>query len=217
MIDKLTTAGNRRVMRAARDYAQTLLAPLANYVYRLGARNDKKLMAVEALGGRQMADPSQWVDEDQTVTVHAALTPDAARKYAADLQAFDMAMKSDAEMAALYTLQEKHAVWDEILDALGIADSSRFLKRPDDPQVQMGMQQQGQAMQQEKAKQDGMLKETMRLADSDDKREWEKLKLEATDKLADNVRNDRELAHDKIMDFEELALEKVQNRDVRIN
>ena len=216
MIDKLTNAGNRRVMRAARDYAQTLLAPLSNYIYRIGARHDKKVMMVEAQGQMMPASPAMWEDRDQQVSVHTALTPEEGRRYAADLQSFDVAVRQDPEMAPLYGLSQRHAVWDEILDALGVSDSTRFLLRPDDPQVQQGMMQNQAVAQDQQQKQEFITMEQVRLADSQDKLSWQRLNLDATDKLRDFNQTQEKQEHDMEMDEEELELEKTQDRNVSI-
>jgi hypothetical protein len=216
MVERLTNAGNRRIMRAARDYAQTLLVPLSNYVYRLGVQNDRKVSMVEVQGRFMPAAPQQWLDEDQNISVHTALTPDEAKKHGGTLLNLYQMMAQDPMLAPLFGMQQRHAMMDEIFDAFGVGDSSQFLGRPDDPQLQQQMQVQQQQQMQMAQRQMAIEDTQINLAKSADRRAWQELDMKVTDTMADNLREDEKLEHEKEVDQEELEIERSQQRQVAV-
>ena len=216
LIDKLTTAGNRRVMTAARDWAETFLVPLCQYIVRLGMDNDNNQTQLE-VGGRVIpVAPSQWIDTENNMAVAKALTPDEGRTHAQMLLMMHTTMAQDPQMAMLYGVPQRHALLDEVFDAIGVDDTSRYMMRPDSPEFQQAMQQQAMQQQQMQQLQKQMQEFQQRLLMSSDRREWEKLQLDATDKMADNVRDDDELAHKKDIDWVEVDIERQQQRQAAI-
>ena len=216
LIDKMTTAGNRRVMTAARDWAETFLVPVSQYIVRLGMENDKNQTQLE-VGGRVIpVAPSQWTDTENEMAVAKALTPDEGKQHAQMLLAMHQTMSQDPQMAMLYGVPQKHALMDEVFDAIGVDDTTRFMMRPDSPQFAQAMQQQQQQQQMMMQQQQAFQEFQQRMAMSLDRREWERLNMDATDKMADNVREDDKLDHEKAIDWEEVSIEREQKRQASI-
>ena len=216
MIDKLTTAGNRRVMGAARDWAQTFLVPLARYIVRLGMDNDKGQKQLE-VGGRIIpVVPSQWTDTELNMAVAKALTPEEGQRMGQSLLMLHQVMSQDPQLAQLYGVAQKHALMDDVFDSLGVDDTTRYMMRPDTPEFAAMQQQQQQQMMQEQQKQDFLVGEQLELAKSMDRREWEKFEWDRTNDLADNLREDRELDHTIDKDEKELEIEEEQGRAVNV-
>lgn len=227
MVARLTNASNRRVMRAARDFAQTFLVPLCRYVYRLGARHDTRLAQVEVSGQFQQVNPAQWEDKDIPMRVHAALTPEEALTHAQGLLMMHQAILGSAQLGSqlpmLYGLEQQHALMDDVFDAFGVVDSSRYLMRPDTPQFQQMMQQQQQQQMQAKQEADLMKQFQFGLLKSGDQRSWFEAKLKgqeaqvnAADKASDNLREDEKFNWKKNVDSQELVIEKQQRRGVDV-
>ena len=227
MIDKLTGLGNERNARAARDFAETFYVPLMQYIYRLGTRHDQQMYNLEAGGSWHTIMPMAWEEDDWEMEVHVALTPEEAQRYAQGLMMLNTMQSQDPQLAPLYQLPQKHAMFDAIYDALGVADSSQFLMRPDDPRVTQAMMQQQQMMMQQKQKMEmlqmQMMQFEMWLKQSDEGRKWYeaqlkggKLQLETTDRATDNELNREKFKHSKLIDFAELKLEKDQQRAVAL-
>lgn len=230
MIDRLTNAGNRRVMKAARDFAETLLIPLVKHIVKLGRRYDKRMHRLQISGYPVSVQPQQWKEQESECEVKVALTAQAGQQAAQSLLMLHNLISQDQQLAQLYQLPQKHALIDEVFDALGHSDSTRFLMRPDDPrymqqaqqaqqQQQMIMQMQMQTMQldmQKKAKEAQWAE-----ADAASKTEKAKLderrfQLEAADKAADNMRQDKQFEWARLTDVAELGLESDQQRAVKI-
>lgn len=230
MIDRLTNAGNRRVMKAARDFAETLLIPLVKHIVKLGRRHDRRMHVLQVSGYPIPVQPQQWKEQESECEVKVALTAQAGQQAAQSLLMLHNLISQDQQLSQLYQLPQKHALIDEVFDALGHTDSTRFLMRPDDPrfmqqaqqqaqQQQMMMQMQMQAMQlemQKKAKEaqwaeaDAAAK--MEKARLDERR----FQLEAADKAADNMRQDKQFEWERLTDVAELSLENDQQRAVKI-
>lgn len=219
MIERLTNASNRRTMRAARDFAKTFLVPLYRFIDKMGRENDKGTHDLETGGSYQSFTPGQVTAVDLPLRVQVAMTPDEASGYAQTLMTMHQVQSSDPTLSMLYGIQEKHALLDEVYDSLGIADSSPFLKRPDDPAViqQMKMQQQMRQKQEQMQMKQTEFQEW--LLESNDGRLWYEAQLKgikeqtnATNLLADNSREDEKLQHQKVIDWQEIAIEREQKR-----
>ena len=139
-------------------------------------------------------------------------------------------ISQDQQLSQLYQLPQKHALIDEVFDALGHTDSTRFLMRPDDPrfmqqaqqqaqQQQMMMQMQMQAMQlemQKKAKEAQWAEADAAAKIEKARLEERRFQLEAADKAADNMRQDKQFEWERLTDVAELSLENDQQRAVKI-
>lgn len=210
MIDKLTVAGNRRVMRAARDWAQTFLVPLCQYIARVAMENDESQRTMEVSGRMIPVVPSQWQDTELNMAVAEALTPEEGQTHAQQLLMMHGMMANDPQLAMLYGVAQKHALMDDVFDALGVADTTKYMLRPDSPEFAQQAQQQQQQMQQQQQQQMQLIAEQLRLANSADQREWQKFEWDVTNDMADNLREDNELEHKIDIENAELQIDRRQ-------
>ena len=149
MIDKLTTAGRRRVTMSARDFARTFLVPISQHIVKLAMQNDKSQDAIEIGGQMIPVVPSEWADDDLEMEVAAALTPDEAQRQAAQLTMMHTTMMQDPAMADIYGVTQKHALFDKIFDLVGIKNTSQYMISPQSPEfAQMAQQKEATAMEQ---------------------------------------------------------------------
>lgn len=223
MVERLTNNANRRILRACRDFAESFLGPLAQYIYRLGARNDRRVYQVEIRGAWFNLEPSQWVDADFPIEVHKALTPDEGLKHGQALLTAHQILSADPQLQLAYGPAQRHALLDDMLEAFGISDSSRYLLRPGTPEYQQAAQAAQQQMQQQQAQQQQLMQAQFQLAQSDDKRKWFDSRLKGmdlqhrvVDRMEDNARQDKELRHQMKVDEEELAIERKQRRAAKV-
>lgn len=230
MIDRLTNAGNRRVMKAARDFAEVMLIPLVKHIVKLGKRHDKRMHVLQISGYPVPVQPQQWRERESECEVKVALTAQAGQQAAQSLLMLHSLISQDPQLSQLYQLPQKHALIDEVFDALGHTDSTRFLMRPDDPrfmqqaqqqaqQQQMMMQMQMQAMQlemQKKAKEAQWAEADAAAKIEKARLDERRFQLEAADKAADNMRQDKQFEWERLTDVAELSLENDQQRAVKI-
>lgn len=215
MIERLTNAGNRRVMRAARDFANSFLIPLSKFIYRLGVQNDRRAHNVE-IGGRFVRlAPSQWPDSDIPMRAQLALTKEECVTYAQSLMMMHQMMSMDPDCKVVYGTTQKHALFDDMFDALGIPDASRYMLAPDSPEYQQTAQQMAAAQQQQMAQQQEAQQASLQLAVSEDKRKWTDTNArsqgefdKAMDRKMDNVRQMEEFNWQKYVEARELALKQ---------
>lgn len=223
MIERLTTAGQRRVTAAARDFANTFLVPLTQYIVHLGMREDQSTDQVEVAGQMRDITPSQWQDDALKMDVAVALTPEEGQRMAQQLLTMNGMISQDPDMKLSYGVEQKHALYDAVYELIGISDSTPFLLAPSDPKYQQAGMQQQQEMTQLQQKNDMIeglaLKEKqlgMQLAQSTDRREWEKFQWDQTDDMADNNLDSRKQDWDEKRDVAEYSLEKEQGRAASI-
>jgi hypothetical protein len=198
MIARLTNAGTRRVTAAARDFANTFLIPLSQFIVRLGKENDKSQSMMEVAGQQLPIVPAQWQDEESVMDVAVALTPDEGALMSNKLLTMHGVVSQDPAMAISYGPSQKHALLDMIYDLMGVSDTSKILLAPADPQYAQAAQQQQQVAEQERMKQDALLGAQVESAKaqstaimSADRREWAKFSWDQTDTMNDNLLNDR--------------------------
>ena len=222
MIQRLTNASNRRVMRGVRDFAKSFLAPLYTQIYNLGVRYDKRQHMVEVAGEWVELNPSQWPMRHKCY-VATALTPEEREEQARFLVNLDIKMSQDPSMAPLYGLEQKHALWDDVCEMMNIEDTSRYMLQPDDPRVQQQLMAQAQQAQQMQVMQQKMAAMQAELMKSRDEREWMKAQMDGyvaqakiADYAADNARADDQLEHDKVMDIREWQIERDQKRPANL-
>lgn len=219
MVERLTNSANRRDMRACKDFANTFLIPLCKFIYRLGVKNDKGTHSVEIDGQHTVITPGQWLDSDYPMDVSTALTPEEGRDFAQLLLMAHGVMKDDPMLGQLYGIQQRHNLMDDVFEALGANDTGRYMMRPESPefaQMQKMAAEQAKAMQ-AKQEQLGMDQINFQkwLLQSSEGRAWEaltleraRLSLDATDKAADNTREDDKLEHQKVYDFAKLGSDR---------
>jgi hypothetical protein len=234
MVERMTNASQMRVMRAARDFAESFLVPLSKYIYRVGVRNDKRAHTKEIAGRFQTITPSSWPDLDVTMEVSVALTPDAGQKHAQMLIQMHQMLSQDQTMMLGYGYAQKHAMIDDIFDYLGVADTSRYMLAPDSDEYRRKQEfqaKQAQAQQDEQKKRqqmmDAMQQKQMQmqmddrkfdqwLKKSDDGRKWFDAETKKQNMASDNLLDDDKFQWDKVTDMMEYDLEKTQNRGVAL-
>jgi hypothetical protein len=75
MIERLTNASNRRVMRGVRDFAETFLKPIFLRTYNLGVKYDEEKRVAEVAGEWIEMTPAQWPERTKC-RIEVALTPE---------------------------------------------------------------------------------------------------------------------------------------------
>lgn len=215
MIERLTNASNKRDMRACRDFARTFLIPLAKRIYRLGVQNDSRTHNVEIDGAYVSVTPDKWLDRDYPMRIAAALTPEESERMAQTLLSLHGILKDDPQFGVLYGLEQRHALLNDALAALGVTSSARYMLRPNDQKVVAALQAQAQQADQQAKLATDQLAFNKWMVQSSEGRLWElvniernKMQVDATDKAADNMRADDELDHKKVVDMSKLLLDK---------
>jgi len=219
MIDKLTTAGRRRVTMAARDFARTFLVPLSQHICKLAMENDQTQDQIEMKGQQIPVIPSQWSDDDLEMEVAAALTPDEAQRNASQLMMLHSQMMQDPSMGQIYSTVQKHALFDHIFDLLGVKNTTAFMMSPNSPEYQQ-MQQQMQVQQEAQNKEAMIMQELQKqlLAAQSAATEAQadalttNSQVTQADKMFDNTLNEAELEHKKFVDIEKLRLDGAKIR-----
>jgi hypothetical protein len=219
MIDKLTTAGRRRVTMAARDFARTFLVPLSQHICKLAMENDQTQDQIEMKGQQIPVIPSQWSDDDLEMEVAAALTPDEAQRNASQLMMLHSQMMQDPSMSQIYSTVQKHALFDHIFDLMGVKNTTAFMMSPNSPEYQQ-MQQQMQVQQEAQNKEAMIMQELQKqlLAAQSAATEAQadalttNAQVTQADKMFDNTLNEAELEHKKFVDIEKLRLDGAKIR-----
>ena len=215
MIDKLTTAGRRRVTMAARDFARTFLVPLCQHICKLAIENDATQDQIECKGQMIPVIPSQWSDDDLEMEVAAALTPDEAMRNASQLMMLHQAMMQDPAMQEIYSTVQRHALFDHIFELVGVKNTQAFMMSPNSPEFQqMQIQKQVQMEQQtQEAMVANELNKQLMVAQATNlemtgQAALQRVQVDQADKYFDNTLNEEELDHTKLVDLEKLAIER---------
>lgn len=223
MIEKLTTAGQRRVTMAARDFANTFLVPLSQFIVKQAMELDRTVSMMEIAGSMIQIAPQTWRDTGLQMEVAFALTPEEAQTLGRQMLQMHAIMSQDEDMKISYGAEQKHAMFDVIFETIGVHDTTRFMLAPQSPEYQQKVQQrqqQMQMMQQMQARQqqaqEMMLGAQLQGLQSQDRREWEKFNWDRTNDMQDNTREDEKLDHQKVIDFAELQIERQQKRGAEV-
>ena len=221
MIERLTTAGQRRVTAEARDFANTFLIPLCQYIVDLAMRNDTSQTTMEVAGQQVPIVPSQWQDDELHMQAAVALTPEEGQRTAQQLMMIHNTLVQDPSMGVMYGPKQKHAQLDMIYDLLGISDTTNLLLPPGSPEYQQAQAQQAQQAQMAQQKQDALLQTQLETAQtqiqtarSSDQRAWADLQWKRTDDMADNLLNEEKHSWDVERETQELQIEREQKRPV---
>ncbi len=222
MVERLTTASNRRSMMGVRDFCSEFLADIALRIYNLGRKYDRTPQAVEIQGQWTQIQPSQFIERNK-VAIRTALTPDDRQREAQFLLMGYQMLASDPDLKPLFTMEEKHALIDDVFDLMGVGDTSRYMKQPNDPKVIQAIQRQQQQAQQMMMMQLAMAQQQQQMAQQREQREDYKVELDALDKGSDNMRKDEELDWQNYwkrlqhqLDVAEYELERTQQRPVAV-
>lgn len=217
MIAKLTSAGQRRVLMAARDFARTFLVPLSQHIIKLAIQNDKSQDQFEVAGQVVPVIPASWNQDDLDMEVNAALTPDEAVRSASQLMMVHQLLMQDQTMAGIYGVTQRHALFDKVLDDMGMKNTSHLLMSPTSPEFQqMMMQQQVQAetQQREQAIQSELQKSLMAAQTASYEAQAESMLMQVqttlADKMYDNQLNTKEHEHNQFVDLEKLEIERAK-------
>ena len=221
MIERLTSAGQRRVTAEARDFANTFLIPLCQYIVHLGMRNDTAQSTMEVAGQQVPIVPAQWRDDELCMEAAVALTPEEGQRTAQQLMMIHSTLTQDPTMGVMYGPQQKHAQLDMIYDLLGISDTTKLLLPPGSPEYQQASQQQAQQAQVAQQKQDQVMAAQLmsvqtqnQVAMSGDQRAWAETQWNRTNDMADNMLNEEKHEWDIERETQELQIERQQKRPV---
>jgi hypothetical protein len=215
MIDKLTTAGKRRVTMSARDFARTFLVPISQHIVKLAMQNDKSQDQIEIGGQMIPVIPSQWADDDLEMEVAAALTPDDAARQAGQLVMIHNTMMQDPSVADIYGVTQKHALFDKIFDLMGIKNTSQYMISPQSPEfAQMAQQKQAQSQEQLRQSTEQLeLQKALTAAqiagiEQTAQAQLMKAQTDLTDRMFDNNMDVQKFEHEQFVDIEKLNIDR---------
>lgn len=216
MISAMTNASNERVLEMARSFAEVVLRPLFEDVYRLGYECGH-IIELLSKGTLTKVGPQQ-MGYRASMTVSVALTDEEIARRVSTLVSLHGLVSADEVVAPLYGPQERYGVYAALFDLAGY--STCFLANPADPQVQQMLTQRSAEMAQEKAKAEAMAMAGLHIqkqqVDGTLRLGKEKLDLDA-ETAADKTRlSEGELALDWAKARAEFALERNQQRPVAI-
>ena len=179
-------------------------------------RNDQRQRSMEIRGQMLPILPSQWQDDELTMQVAVALTPQEGSDMAQKMMMMHQVLSQDEDMRLLYGMQQKHALFDAVFDALGVADSTPYMGVPGSPEVVQQMQAMQQQAQEQQAKQDEMMAIQAQALTSNEQRQWAELNNKIMDTLQDNEREDKKFEWTQFVDMNEIEIEKNQSRAASI-
>lgn len=229
MIERLTNASNRRVMRGVRDFAEEYLTQIGLKIYNLGRKYDTQEHTVE-LKGEWVTISMADMPERSNCEVKTALTPDETMKHSQFLLMMYQLQAVDPELQPLFGMEQRHAMIDDVYDMMGMGDTTSYLLQPDDDRVKEAAAQEQSQQQQMMQMQQQMLGIQMQMTQKEDQRkdllmelkvmaqrlDEAEFKLKSTDTAADNLRKDDELDHTKWKDSQEIEIERTQKRPAAI-
>ncbi len=211
MIERLMNAGDERLMEMARSFAEIVLKPLLQDVYRDGV--EEGVWAYGVVSGQFMAlDPSMMEPRDD-LKIATALTPEEGIEEAQALLTMHQIKVQDPELVMQYTAKEKTALFYRAYELMGVANPKAYLASPDDPEVQrraMMMQQNEQRM----AKMEQEMATMMTLLQQ--RPAMEAINLESQVKADEKALDERKQDQAEYEFEKEYALEKEQKRNVAI-
>ena len=194
MVERLTNAAGSRPGADARSFAQTFLVPLFKYLVECAVQYDKSQGVTESAGQLIPVQPASWQGKADELVVSVALTPEEAEAHSQKLMTMHQMLAMDPVAGELYGMAQRHALFDEVFDSLGISDSTPFLMRPDSEEFQMMQQQKQQQAQQMEQQQMQMQMMQMQLQEQQVQQGWAAINNSMMDKMEDNQRADQELA-----------------------
>lgn len=236
LITQFMNASNRRIMVMARNLAENFLKPLMFDIYKLAVENEKQDKMVQ-LDGQFVPVNPQFLGDRTEMTVAVALTPEEQAQEAQMLLSLDQQFTmnpQDPSLGGMYGASQRHAMLSRAFELLNIKSADMYLFNPNSPEFQQMQQQQQQSQQEAELKQQQQLefnaditsrqvsvmegqleldaiKEQNRMIIDVEKQEH--VEEEKDSRLLMDVEKQN---HDMEMSEKELALEKVQNRNVSI-
>ena len=229
-------ASNRRIMVMCRNFAENFLKPLMFDIYKLAVENEKQQKMIQ-LDGQFVPVNPQFLGDRTEMSVAVALTPEEQAQEAQMLLSLDQqftANPNDPSLGGMYGAPQRHAMISRAFELLNIKSADMYLFNPNSPEFQQMQQQQQQAQQEAELKQQQQLEFNADITsrqvsvmegqlELDIMKEQHKMVLETQKQEHVEEEKDSRLLmdvekqkHDMQMDEKELAVEKVQNRNVTI-
>jgi len=236
LITQFMNASNRRIMVMARNLAENFLKPLMFDLYKLALENEKQEKMVQ-LDGQFVPINPQFLGDRTEMSVAVALTPEEQAQEAQMLLSLDQQFTmnpQDPSLGGMYGTQQRHAMLSRAFELLNIKSTDMFLFNPNSPEFQQMQQQQQQSQQEEGLKQQQQLEFNADITsrqvsvmegqlELDIMKEQHKMVMDTQKQEHVEEEKDSRLLmdvekqnHDMEMSEKELALEKVQNRNVSI-
>jgi len=205
-------------------------------IYKLAVENEKQDKMIQ-LDGQFVPVNPQFLGDRTEMSVAVALTPEEQAQEAQMLLSLDQqftANPNDPSLGGMYGAPQRHAMISRAFELLNIKSADMYLFNPNSPEFQQMQQQQQQAQQEAQAKQAevdkfnagmtarqvGVLEGQLEL---DVVKEQNKMILAFEDMQHNQDEKETRLMldaekqnHDMEMDEKELAVEKVQKRNVTI-
>jgi hypothetical protein len=205
-------------------------------IYKLAVENEKQDKMIQ-LDGQFVPVNPQFLGDRTEMTVAVALTPEEQAQEAQMLLSLDQQFTmnpQDPSLGGMYGASQRHAMLSRAFELLNIKSADMYLFNPNSPEFQQMQQQQQQSQQEAELKQQQQLefnaditsrqvsvmegqleldaiKEQNRMIIDVEKQEH--VEEEKDSRLLMDVEKQN---HDMEMSEKELALEKVQNRNVSI-
>lgn len=236
LITQFMNASNRRIMVMCRNFAENFLKPLMFDIYKLAVENEKQDKMIQ-LDGQFVPVNPQFLGDRTEMSVAVALTPEEQAQEAQMLLSLDQqftANPNDPSLGGMYGAPQRHAMISRAFELLNIKSADMYLFNPNSPEFQQMQQQQQQAQQEAELKQQQQLEFNADITsrqvsvmegqlELDIMKEQHKMVLETQKQEHVEEEKDSRLLmdvekqkHDMQMDEKELAVEKVQNRNVTI-
>ena len=236
LITQFMNASNRRIMVMCRNFAENFLKPLMFDIYKLAVENEKQQKMIQ-LDGQFVPVNPQFLGDRTEMSVAVALTPEEQAQEAQMLLSLDQqftANPNDPSLGGMYGAPQRHAMISRAFELLNIKSADMYLFNPNSPEFQQMQQQQQQAQQEAELKQQQQLEFNADITsrqvsvmegqlELDIMKEQHKMVLETQKQEHVEEEKDSRLLmdvekqkHDMQMDEKELAVEKVQNRNVTI-
>lgn len=236
LITQFMNASNRRIMVMCRNFAENFLKPLMFDLYKLAVENEKQDKLVQ-LDGQFVPVNPQFLGNRTEMTVAVALTPEEQAQEAQMLLSLDQQFTmnpQDPSLGGMYGASQRHAMLSRAFELLNIKSADMYLFNPNSPEFQQMQQQQQQAQQEAELKQQQQLEFNADITsrqvsvmegqlELDVMKEQHKMVLDTYKQEHVEEEKDSRLLmdvekqnHDMEMSEKELALEKVQNRNVSI-
>ena len=236
LITQFMNASNRRIMVMCRNFAENFLKPLMFDLYKLAVENEKQDKLVQ-LDGQFVPVNPQFLGNRTEMTVAVALTPEEQAQEAQMLLSLDQQFTmnpQDPSLGGMYGASQRHAMLSRAFELLNIKSADMYLFNPNSPEFQQMQQQQQQAQQEAELKQQQQVEFNADITsrqvsvmegqlELDVMKEQHKMVLDTYKQEHVEEEKDSRLLmdvekqnHDMEMSEKELALEKVQNRNVSI-
>lgn len=216
MIAALMNASNERILEMARSFAEIVLKPLFEAIYRLAAENGQLVEMTKK--GQLQAVNMETLGYRPNMTVNVALTEEELARRFQVLAGLHGMMKDDEQLKPLYGLQERYGLVAALFDLAGY--SSAFLGNPSDPQVRQRLMAQAKAQQQQQAKAEAIATAPLKIeaariqGELDIKRQ--RLDLDAAMGADEQDLDEEEFAWQQRVDAAQYQLERAQRRPVSL-